>query len=107
MNWLAPAYPVVLAGDFNLHHPQWDRFGRYERKAEALLELALQWDLDLRTSAGTITRVLQGAQQGHTSIIDHFWVSVSLQTTYHSLEYRGKSDHYLQVLEVDIGGLPL
>ena len=36
-----PAYPTVLAGDFNLHHLQWDQFGRYERKAETLLELAL------------------------------------------------------------------
>jgi hypothetical protein len=32
----------VLAGDFNLYHLQWDQFGRYKRKAEALLELALQ-----------------------------------------------------------------
>ena len=32
-----PAYPVILAGDFNLHHPLWDEFGRYERKAEDLL----------------------------------------------------------------------
>jgi hypothetical protein len=31
----------VLAGDFNLYYLQWDQFGRYERKAEALLELAL------------------------------------------------------------------
>ncbi|EAQ89439.1 hypothetical protein CHGG_06058 [Chaetomium globosum CBS 148.51] len=100
----APAYSVVLAGDFNLHYPQWDRFGRYERKAEALLELALQWDLDLRTPAGTITRAPQGAQRGRTSTIDHFWASVGLQTTYYGLEYRGKSDHYPQILEADIGG---
>lgn len=58
LNQPAPAYPVVLAGDFNLYHPRWDRFGRYERKAEALLELALEWDLELRTPEGTITRAL-------------------------------------------------
>jgi len=78
LNRPAPAHPVVLAGDFNLHHPLWDRFGRYERKAEALLELALQWDLDLRTPAGTITRALQGTQQGRTSTIDYFWASTGL-----------------------------
>ena len=52
----APIYPTILAGDFNLHHPRWGRFGRYDRKAEALLQLAIQWDLDLRTLYGTITR---------------------------------------------------
>jgi len=47
---------IVLAGNFNLHHPQWDYFDRYEQKAETLLQLALQWDLSLRTPRGTITR---------------------------------------------------
>ena len=89
-----PAYLTVLAGDFNLHHPQWDQFGRYERKAEALLELALQWDLDLRTPKSTITRAPQGSQQGRPSTIDHFWASTGLRTTYYGLEHRGKADYY-------------
>ncbi|EAQ90768.1 hypothetical protein CHGG_02703 [Chaetomium globosum CBS 148.51] len=46
----------------------------------------------------------KGAQRGRTSTIDHFWASVGLQTTYYGLEYRGKSDHYPQILEADIGG---
>jgi hypothetical protein len=36
-----PTYPTVLAGDFNLHDLHWDQFGRYEREAEPLLELAI------------------------------------------------------------------
>ena len=103
----APAYPAVLAGDFNLHHPQWDQYGRYDRKAEALLELAVQWDLDLRTPAGTITRAPQGSQQGRTSTIDHFWATIGLPTAYYGLEFRGKSDHYPQVLEVYTSGPPI
>ncbi|EAQ91377.1 hypothetical protein CHGG_03312 [Chaetomium globosum CBS 148.51] len=34
-----PSHPVVLAGDFNLKHPLWDEFGRYDRKSEDLLKL--------------------------------------------------------------------
>ena len=98
---------MVLAGDFNLHHPQWDRHGRYQRQAEALLELAIQWDLDLRTPAGTTTRAPQGTQRGRESTIDHFWVTTGLRTAYYGLEHRGRSDHYPQALEVYIGGPPL
>jgi len=39
------ARSIVLAGDFNLHHPQWDYYDRYDLRAESLLQLALQWDL--------------------------------------------------------------
>ena len=36
---------IVITGDFNLHHPQWDHYDRYDEDAETLLQLALQWDL--------------------------------------------------------------
>jgi len=72
LNRPTPTYPIVLTGDFNLHHPQWDRYDQYQPEAEALLEIAVQWDLDLRTPAGTITRAPQGTQRGRTSTIDHF-----------------------------------
>jgi hypothetical protein len=97
-----PALPTVLAGDFNLHHPLWDDFGRYEENSEYLLQLALDWNLDLQTPRGTHTRAPQGNQQGRPSTIDHFWASSGLSTTYYGLETRGKSDHYPQVLEVDL-----
>ena len=90
----------MLAGDFNLYHPQWDYFDRYEQKAETLLQLALQWDLSLRTPRGTITREPQGGQRGRPSTIDHFWASDSLQATYYGLGERGRSDYYPQVLEL-------
>ena len=98
-----PTNRAVVAGDFNLHHPLWDQFERYERRSEDLLELAQQWDLELRTPMGAITRAPQGDQVGRTSTIDHFWASIGLEATYHGLEIRGKTDHYPQVLEVETG----
>ena len=90
----------MLAGDFDLHHPQWDYYDRYQQQADTLLQLALQWDLSLRTPRGTITREPQGAQRGRPSTIDHFWASVDLPATYYGLGERGRSDHYPQVLEL-------
>src|SRR5690349_17967515 len=55
-----PGLPTILAGDFNLHHPLWDYYNRTDRKANDLLQLALQWELDLRTPYGTATREPQG-----------------------------------------------
>jgi hypothetical protein len=98
-----PGQPTILAGDFNLHHPLWDYYGRTDSKADDLLQLALLWELDLRTPFGTITREPQGSQRGRPSTIDHFWASVGLETTYQGLAERGKSDHYPQVLEINQG----
>ena len=58
LNNLLPSYLAVVAGDFNLHHLLWDQYDRYDKKAETLLELALQWDLELYTSKGATTRAL-------------------------------------------------
>ena len=69
---LPPSHRVVVTGDFNLHHPLWDQFERYKRRSEDLLKLAQQWDLELRTLVGAVTRAPQGDQVGRTSTIDHF-----------------------------------
>jgi hypothetical protein len=80
-----------------------DQYDRPEPQADSLLQLALQWDLDLRTSKRTKTRAPQGRQRGRPSTIDHFWVSTNLKAEYYGIDERGKSDHYPQVLEVDPG----
>jgi hypothetical protein len=51
--------------------------------------------------------VVATVPSGPTSTIDYFWATTSLRTAYYSLEYRGKLDHYLQVLEVYTSGPPL
>jgi len=94
-----PTYPVILTGDFNLHHPLWDQFARYEPDSEALLQLAAYWDLDLVTPWGTVTREPQGAQRGRPSTLDLIWASGSIQYSYYGIEEKGKSDHYPQVIE--------
>ncbi|EAQ84238.1 hypothetical protein CHGG_10642 [Chaetomium globosum CBS 148.51] len=101
-----PDHPVVLAGDFNLQHPLWDEFGRYERGAEDLLQLSSLWDLTIRTPRGAVTRAPQGRQRGRTSTIDHFWASECIHTVYYGEECRGKSDHYPQMLEIGTGTGP-
>ncbi|KAK3322883.1 Endonuclease/exonuclease/phosphatase [Apodospora peruviana] len=68
-----PAHPVIVAGDFNLQHPMWDEFEKYERNTEDLLQLSSQWDLVIRPPKGAITRAPQGQQRGRPSAIDHFW----------------------------------
>ena len=44
-----PTGPQLLVGDFNLHHPLWDRAGRLTLEAGTLLTLAKRWDLTLLT----------------------------------------------------------
>ena len=42
LQYTKPTQPTILAGDFNLHHPLWDGFGRCESKADSLLQLAME-----------------------------------------------------------------
>ncbi|KAL2199460.1 hypothetical protein P885DRAFT_75874 [Corynascus similis CBS 632.67] len=83
-----------------------DEFGRYETKAEDLLQPGSQWDLVIQTPKGTVTRALQGRQRARTSTIDHFWTSECFQTRFYGEECRGRVDHYPQVLEVGEGAGP-
>lgn len=57
--WVSPIHELksteprgrnILVGDFNLHHPFWDKEGRESRGAGDLLELAERWDLYLVTT---------------------------------------------------------
>ncbi|KAK4112794.1 hypothetical protein N656DRAFT_797985 [Canariomyces notabilis] len=87
-------------GDFNLRHPLWDLYERYEREAEGLVQLATSWDLYLVTLQGTITREPQGTQRGRPSTIDLVWASSGLTCSYYGVKERRASDHYPQVVEV-------
>ncbi len=51
-------YLAIVARDFNLHYLLWDQYDRYDRKAKALLDLALRWDLELHTLKGATTKAL-------------------------------------------------
>jgi exonuclease III len=46
---MTPQGRHVLTGDFNLHHPLWDKAGRCFIKVNGLFELAQRWNLELAT----------------------------------------------------------
>src|SRR6266516_3340443 len=87
----------VLAGDFNLHHPLWDKAGRYSVKADDLLELAQRWNLELATPWGLTTRF--GPDQ-RDSTLDHVWATDSLVIDFHGDAGLAGSDHLAQAFSI-------
>jgi len=90
----------ILVGDFNLKHPLWDIYERYEKQSDDLLAFAQRWNLVLATPKGEITR----KQHGHRdSTIDLAWASQDIPVTYlGDLDLTG-SDHKAQLLQVAHG----
>lgn len=81
---LRPSGEHALFGDFNAHHPLWDRHGRTSRYASELLNLVIAWELELATPPRLVTRrgvVLNGERD---STIDLAWSSmwVGINSTY-------------------------
>jgi len=52
---MAPLPKSIVVGDFNLHHPLWDKEERTGPGVEKLLELAVAWGLLLATPKGEPT----------------------------------------------------
>ena len=94
---LTPLGRHVLTGDFNLHHPLWDKAGRCSTKADVLLELAQRWNLELATPWGLTTRF--GPDQ-LDSTIDHVWATNSLVVDYHGDAGLVGSDHLAQAFSI-------
>jgi len=57
---------IIVAGDFNLHHPLWNPLGYYDQSAEAetLIEAMIEADLRPLLPPGTITFPFRNAQGG-------------------------------------------
>ena len=62
----------IILGDFNLHNPSWDEFGRTSPCSTDLLEIATRSRIDLLTPPGDATR-FQG--DNRPSTIDLIWAS--------------------------------
>jgi hypothetical protein len=92
-----PEGAVALVGDFNLHHPSWDRHGRTSTGVEDLLDLAINWGLERLTPWGEPTRQRRGHRD---STIDHAWVSSCLDAWYVGPADMAGSDHRPQVLRI-------
>ncbi|KAI8956926.1 DNase I-like protein [Daldinia sp. FL1419] len=87
----------VVVGDFNAHHPLWDKEERTSRYASEVLELAIRWNLKLATETGTITRQAQGHRD---STLDLAWVDERLRCSRpRPLDWEG-SDHIAQCLNI-------
>ncbi|KAK4182782.1 Endonuclease/exonuclease/phosphatase, partial [Podospora australis] len=91
---------VVMVGDFNAHHPLWDREGRTSSEAEYLLRLAVAWDMELYTPWGEPTR--RSKRNGdRDSTIDHAWANRTVHVQYNGPEDHAGSDHAPQSITVN------
>lgn len=97
---LNPPSRTILVGDFNLHHPSWDKHGRCTEGVEDLLTLSVSWDLRLLTPWGEPTRT---RHRNRDSTIDHAWATQDLQVVYEGPEDYNLSDHRPQVVRVQFG----
>ena len=98
-----PGEKLVLVGDFNLHHPLWDRYGRESACSDDLLQLAQRLQLGLATPKGECTRFAKGRRD---STIDLAWVSQTLPSHYMgSIHGLTGSDHVAQHIRVGQGVL--
>lgn len=101
-----PAQQLILAGDFNLHHPLWsgpnapDRMRRSD--AEPLLQLLASQNLSLALPPGTPT--FRSDSHRSWSTLDLVFVSSSLLSNVTRCEtaYGHGSDHRCIELEVDL-----
>ena len=76
---IAPLPKSIIVGDFNLHHPLWDKEERTGPGAEKLLELVIAWGLSLATPKGELTWESQDRRQ---STLDLIWVGAGIITRY-------------------------
>ena len=94
-----PPHYTLLVGDFNLHHPNWDIFGRRTEGVGDLLALSASWDLQLHTPYGEPTRTKHGNRD---STIDHAWATRDLRIKYEGPEEYKLSDHKPQVVHIEL-----
>jgi hypothetical protein len=97
---LDPPHRTLLVGDFNLHHPNWDKYGRRTEGVGDLLALSASWGLRLHTPWGEPTRT---RHRNRDSTIDLAWATQDLQVAYEGPEDYGLSDHRPQVIHVGSG----
>lgn len=89
-----PTGHVLVLGDFNFHHPLWAAHHRRSEGVDRLLQVARQWDLQLRRPDGTPTWGANGLRSHHRkSILDFTWKSTNTTAKYTGAESWPGSDH--------------
>ena len=97
----SPDSRVVLAGDFNLHHPLWDHFDRTSTYSGNLLDLAHRLRLSLVTPKGECTRFRRNHRN---STIDLIWATQGMPVRYHRDKVKlSGSDHLPQLISIELG----
>ncbi|EKF28083.1 hypothetical protein MOQ_008179 [Trypanosoma cruzi marinkellei] len=93
LNCLPASLPLLLCGDFNMHHPQWEPFSETSPSevAAAFLELCTDAGLTLVNTPGEITHA-RGARE--RSCIDLTW-SKHLTVSDWSASVTPLGDHYM------------
>ena len=92
---------VVVAGDFNMHHPMWSGEDRHSQGTDILLELAAKWQLELITTPGEPTWHRQGCR---SSTLDLLWGSEDLRKRYDGAWNWSGSDHVPQAATIWLQG---
>ena len=80
---------IIIAGDFNLHHPLWNPQGytTHDRRAEALLDMMADYGLRLLIPPGTITFPRTG------TAIDLVWGNEATQDVLLKCQVAEDNDH--------------
>ena len=80
---------IIIAGDFNLHHPLWNPQGytTHDRRAEALLDMMADYSLRLLIPPGTITFPRTG------TAIDLVWGNEATQDVLLKCQVAEDNDH--------------
>jgi len=99
---MAPPPKPIVAGDFNLHHPLWDKEERTGPGIEKLLELAVAWDLTCDPEG----RADVGVPRPEQSTLDLIWFGTGTSTRYEGAADWAGSDHYPQLVTVRSGAQP-
>jgi hypothetical protein len=102
--------PTVVAGNFNLHHPDWWlEENDPSPDADRLLDWATDNFLDLQVNGSRRTRLGEGGQRD--SVLDLVFWHNALTATFSELEYREDlrlgSDHVCLTWSVDVNAEPL
>ena len=102
----SPSGYDLVVGDFNTHHPAWDREGRLSPHAGETIDLAQRWGLELATPWGEITRIPRGEQNHRDSTIDLAWASPNLRAEFAGRADLVGGDHFPQVVRIPRGHTP-
>jgi len=88
---------IIIAGDFNTHHPLWNpsEYPRHDEEADTLVEMMAELEVDLLIPAGTITYPNAG------TAIDLVWGNNEAKNRIIKCQIAEKNDHASDHLPIE------